>query len=78
MNTKRTNTSKQNTVRTAKVVTVEEDGEEAVYNMEVDGTHCFAVNGGLIVHNCMDDIRYFANTILRHKVKRGRETEDNV
>lgn len=75
MNTKRTNTSRQNTVRTAKVVAVEEDGEEAVYNMEVDGTHCFAVNGGLIVHNCMDDIRYFANTILRHKIKQGRGDE---
>lgn len=43
--------------------------------MEVDGTHCFAVNGGLIVHNCMDDIRYFANTILRHKIKQGRVDE---
>lgn len=58
------------------VIAIEEDGEESVYNMEVDGTHCFAVNGGLIVHNCMDDIRYFANTILRHKVKRGRGSED--
>jgi hypothetical protein len=24
----------------------------------------------------MDDIRYFANTILRHKVKHGRGSED--
>ena len=76
MNTEPTNTRRQNTARTAKVIAVEEDGEEAVYNMEVDGTHCFAVNGGLIVHNCMDDIRYFANTILRHKVKPGRGLED--
>lgn len=76
MNTEQINISRQNTARTAKVIAVEEDGEEAVYNMEVDETHCFAVNGGLIVHNCMDDIRYFANTILRHKVKRGRGSED--
>lgn len=33
-----------------------------VYNMEVDGTHCFAVNGGIIVHNCMDAVRYFVRT----------------
>lgn len=76
MSIQRTNTSGQNSVRTVKVVAVEEDGEEPVYNMEVDRTHCFAVNGGLIVHNCMDDIRYFANTILRHKIKRGRGSED--
>ncbi|HHV32241.1 MAG TPA: hypothetical protein GXX74_07525 [Clostridiales bacterium] len=35
--------------------------------MEVDGYHNFAVNGGLIVHNCMDEIRYFVNTVtVRH------------
>ena len=69
MNTKPTNTRTQNTVRVAKVVEIAEDGEEAVYNMEVDETHCFAVNGGLIVHNCMDSTRYFVNTIMRHKVR---------
>lgn len=30
-----------------------------VYNMEVEKVHNFAVNGGLIVHNC-DALRYFA------------------
>lgn len=34
-----------------------------VYNMEVADNHNFAVNGGLIVHNCMDAIRYFVNTM---------------
>lgn len=29
-----------------------------VYNMEVDGTHDFAVNAGVIVHNCYDELRY--------------------
>lgn len=42
-------------------------GKEPVYNMEVDTYHNFSVNGGIIVHNCMDDIRYFCFTILRHK-----------
>lgn len=32
---------------------------EDVYNMEVKCHHNFAVNGGIIVHNC-DAIRYFA------------------
>lgn len=38
------------------------DGVENVYNMEVEENHNFAVNGGLIVHNCMDNIRYFVAT----------------
>lgn len=42
--------------------------------MEVMGTHNFAVNGGVIVHNCMDDIRYFANTIMKNKV--GKATSN--
>lgn len=42
---------------------VEREPNEDVYNMEVMGTHNFAVNGGVIVHNCMDAIRYFANTM---------------
>lgn len=37
-------------------------GREDVYNMEVDDNHNFAVNGGLIVHNCMDAMRYFVKT----------------
>lgn len=36
--------------------------------MEVMGTHNFAVNGGVIVHNCMDDIRYFCNTVMKNKI----------
>ena len=31
---------------------------EPVYNMEVERFHNFAVNGGLIVHNCIDSARY--------------------
>lgn len=31
---------------------------EPVYNMEVEQFHNFAVNGGLIVHNCIDSARY--------------------
>lgn len=30
---------------------------EPVYDLYVKKTHCFSVNGGLIVHNC-DSIRY--------------------
>lgn len=40
------------------VCSVEPLSDQPVYNFEVDGTHCFAVNGGIIVHNCMDAMRY--------------------
>ena len=53
----RTNTKKQNTVHLVGVAKIEIEPNEDVYNMEVIGTHNFSVNGGVIVHNCMDDIR---------------------
>lgn len=40
-----------------KVKSISADGRADVYNMEVKDTHDFAVNGGVIVHNC-DEWRY--------------------
>lgn len=34
-------------------------GNQDVYNLEVADTHCFAVNGGLVVHNCPDALMGF-------------------
>lgn len=34
-------------------------GKQDVYNMEVEKYHNFSINGGLIVHNSMDEIRYY-------------------
>ena len=42
--------------------------------MEVMGTHNFAVNGGLIVHNCMDECRYLCYTIMRRKAYKKEYT----
>lgn len=58
-NMKQINTNIQNTVRIAKI---EEDTHADVFNMEVDGNHNFSINGGLIVHNCMDETRYFVKS----------------
>mgnify|MGYP004547883423 FL=1 len=52
-------------MKIAGIAKIELDGREDVYNMEVADNHNFAVNGGLIVHNCMDALRYFAWTVLR-------------
>ena len=70
----RTNTKKQNAVHFVGVAKIEIEPNKDVYNMEVMGTHNFAVNGGVIVHNCMDDIRYFVNTVLRHKSGNNNNT----
>jgi len=37
--------------------------KEPVYNLEVQGTHCFSVAGGIIVSNCMDAIRYSVESL---------------
>ena len=44
------------------VVSVRKIGTANVYNMEVEDNHNFAIEGGLIVHNCMDSMRYFVKT----------------
>ena len=41
-----------------KVKSVKYAGKADVYNMTVEGTHDFVVQGGVITHNC-DEIRYF-------------------
>ena len=63
-----TNIKKQNAVHLVGVTKIEIEPNEDVYNIEVMGTHNFSVNGGVIVHNCMDDIRYFCNTIMKFKI----------
>lgn len=45
----------------AKVVSVKKVGKEPVFNMYVEDNHNFAINGGLIVHNC-DALRYFCTS----------------
>lgn len=42
------------------VKSVEPAGIADVYNMEVEDTHDYVVNGGFVAHNCYDCVRYFA------------------
>ena len=56
--------------RCVKIKAIRKVGREPVYNMEVEDNHNFAVEGGLIVHNCMDAMRYFVKTKKIVKVKR--------
>lgn len=42
-----------------KVKSVTYVGKKDVFNMEVEGTHNFVIQGGVIAHNCADEARYF-------------------
>ena len=68
-NSRLINIQKSNIVKSVGIKSIELDGNEDVYNLEVADNHNFAVNGGLIVHNCMDSARYFVQTmkIIRRK-----------
>jgi hypothetical protein len=50
---------------TPEVISIEDAGVHDVYNLEVQLTHAFLVNGGLVVHNCGDDTRYVCMTGAR-------------
>lgn len=41
-----------------KIVSIKRVQPEDVYNLEVEGTHSFVIQGGVISHNCMDEARY--------------------
>jgi len=41
-----------------KVKNVTRAGRADVYNMEVEDTHNFVIQGGIISHNCADETRY--------------------
>lgn len=54
-------------VSAVKIKRITKQPRETVYNMEVDRYHNFAVNGGLIVHNSIDAVRYALNPVWRRK-----------
>lgn len=74
----RINTNRPNTARYVPIESVEYIGKADVYNMEVLNHHNFTVDGGFLVHNCMDADRYFLYTVLfkkhakvKDKIKEG-------
>ena len=42
---------------------------EDVFNMEVEENHNFVINDGLIVHNCIDSIRYALEDFKHYDLK---------
>ena len=54
-----------------KVKSVSYAGKADVFNMEVEDTHDFVIQGGVISHNCADSVRYIcmANPMAPVEVK---------
>lgn len=46
------------TVEQMKIKSIRYAGKTDVFNMEVDDTHDFVIQGGVISHNCADEWRY--------------------
>lgn len=42
-----------------RIKSISRAGKADVYNMEVEDTHSFVIQGGVISHNCADEVRYF-------------------
>ncbi len=65
--------SGHNSVRTpvrldyARIKRIDKLPSEPVYNLEVDNYHNFSVCNGLIVHNCIDAVRYASFPIWRRR-----------
>lgn len=65
--------SGHNSVRTpvrldyVRIKRIEKLPSEPVYNLEVDNYHNFSVCNGIIVHNCIDAVRYAAFPIWRRR-----------
>lgn len=51
-----------------KIKKIKAMGFDDVYNLEVPSVHNFAVNGGLIVHNCIDSLRYATESLMREPI----------
>ena len=65
----------QNKLNYVTVTGVEPDDIEDVYNLEVEDNHNFAVNGGYIVHNCLDAMRYMLYTVVRRDLRSEEDYE---
>lgn len=67
-----------------KVKEIRYKGKADVYNMEVEDTHSFVVNGGIVAHNCYDEARYFCMArpvpvkMVSKETPRGYDPFDNI
>jgi len=49
-----------------------------VYNMEVETHHNYAVEGGLIIHNCIDSLRYSCSKFYKQKPKKKAPLKKSI
>lgn len=58
-----------------RIKSIQYAGKMDVFNMEVDDTHDFIVQGGIVSHNCADETRYLC---MSRPVKPIREVPKRV
>lgn len=66
----------QEAVKLVRISVIKPIGREDVYNMEVRRYHNFSISGGLVVHNCMDAIRYLIMGFWKKYLKRYLPIKD--
>lgn len=57
--------AKMSKQKNGKIAKIEEDGTEPVFCLDVFDTSTFSIEGGVIVSNCMDSIRYAIDDLQR-------------
>lgn len=58
-----------------RIKSIQYAGKMDVFNMEVDDTHDFIVQGGIVSHNCADETRYLC---MSRPVKPIREIQKRI
>lgn len=57
--------AKMSKQKNGKIANIEEDGTEPVFCLDVFDTSTFSIEGGVIVSNCLDSIRYAVDDLQR-------------
>nr|WP_277951033.1 hypothetical protein [Staphylococcus lugdunensis] len=62
--------------KTEKIKSIKFHSIQDVYNMEVEKYHNYAVEGGLIIHNCIDALRYSVEMLMINNKKQKKKASD--
>ena len=64
--------------KSEKIKSIKFHSYQDVYNMEVENHHNYAVEGGFIIHNCIDALRYSVERFYNVRNKRNKKTGKGI
>ncbi|WP_142236830.1 hypothetical protein [Staphylococcus sp. 47.1] len=67
-----------NVLKTEKITSIKFHSYQDVYNMEVENHHNYSVEGGFIIHNCVDSLRYSVERFYRPDKKRNPTIKKSI